>query len=117
MSEEKAKPVRAEVYKEDVLISLELPVAYVTRFNQLLLEGLPYKDQDHFLEVMKNIGENKIEDAHTYHTQTILAFLTLVEDAARKQNHLHWVEYNPETQEKTPVDGPFQEDQKSSSED
>ena len=43
---EDLKPVRAEVYKENTSISLELPVDYVMRFNQILLEFVPFKDQE-----------------------------------------------------------------------
>lgn len=107
---EDLKPVRAEVYKENTQISLELPVDYVIRFNQMLLEFIPFKDQEHFTEVMQKIAEGKIDDPFTYHCQTILAFLTLVEGAARQQDKLHWVEYNPATQEKTVVDGPAKQD-------
>lgn len=101
------KPIRAEVYKENEKVTVELPVDYVVRFNQMLLEFIPFKDQEHFLETMKKIGQGTIDDPFTYHCQTVLAFLTLVESAAREQDKLHWVEYNPETQEKTPVDGPL----------
>lgn len=107
---EDLKPVRAEVYKEDISINVEIPVAYVMRFNQLLLEFVPFKDHEHFTQVMKNIGEGKIEEPFAYHCQTILAFLTLIETAARSQDKLHWVEYDPATQTKTPVDGPLKED-------
>jgi hypothetical protein len=107
---EDLKPVRAEVYKENTQISLELPVDYVVRFNQMLLEFIPFKDQEHFTEVMKKISEGTIDDAFTYHCQTILAFLTLVETAARAQEKLHWIEYDPATQTKTPVDGPLKQD-------
>jgi hypothetical protein len=110
MPVEDLKPVRAEVYKENTNITVELPVDYVMRFNQMLLEFVPFKDQEHFTEVMKKIGQGNIDDAFTYHCQTILAFLTLVESAARQQEKLHWVEYDPATQTKTPVDGPLKED-------
>ncbi len=107
---EDLKPVRAEVYKEDTSISVDIPVAYVMRFNQLLLEFVPFKDQEHFTEVMKNIGEGKVEEPFAYHCQTILAFLTLIEAAARSQDKLQWVEYDPATQTKTVVDGPAKQD-------
>jgi hypothetical protein len=107
---EDLKPVRAEVYKEETSIMVDIPVAYVMRFNQLLLEFVPFKDQEHFTEVMKNIGEGKIEEPFAYHCQTILAFLTLIETAARSQDKLQWVEYDPATQTKTVVDGPAKQD-------
>lgn len=106
---EDLKPVRAEVYKEETSIEVNIPVAYVMRFNQLLLEFVPFKDQEHFNEVMRNIGEGKIEEPFAYHCQTILAFLTLIETAARSQDKLQWVEYDPATQSKTVVDGPAKE--------
>jgi hypothetical protein len=54
MSEEKKK-LTIEVYKEGTTVDIKLPVEYVYRFNQLLLEFIPFTDQDHFNKVMKNI--------------------------------------------------------------
>tara|TARA_R110000868_G_C10916146_1_gene765321 strand:+ start:972 stop:1289 length:318 start_codon:yes stop_codon:yes gene_type:complete len=102
MSEPK-KPVEVEVYKPDTVIKIDLPVAYVQRFNQLMLEGIPFKDHDHFTETLKKVEKGDQDDPYSYHVTTILSFLVMVEEAARKQGHLKTVEINPETQEQTDV--------------
>lgn len=102
MSEEKKKMV-LEVYKEGTTVNIKLPVEYVYRFNQMLLEFVPFTDQEHFNTVMKNISEGKIEGPFEYHVSTVLMFLNLVEDSARAQGLLKSVEYDPETQTKTDI--------------
>lgn len=101
MSEEtkEVKPVKVEIYKPDVNITIELPVGYVARFNQMLLEFFPFKDEQHLLDTMKKISDSKEDpDEFVYNARTILSFLVLVEEAARKQGHLKYVEYDPATQ-------------------
>jgi hypothetical protein len=95
MSEEK-KTVEIEIYKKDSVVNLTLPTLYVQRFNQLMLEFLPFKDEEHFQTVLKNVSDNKIEGPFEYHMETIMSFLTLVEDAARQQNLLEKIQINPE---------------------
>lgn len=101
MSEEnkEVKPIILEVYKEKTVIKVDLPVAYVTRFNQMLLEFIPFKDQEHFNEVMEKVKKGDESDPFSYNVTTLLSFLNLVEDEARKQGHLKKVEYNPTTKE------------------
>jgi hypothetical protein len=99
MSEEKKK-LTIEVYKEGTTVDVKLPVEYVYRFNQLLLEFIPFTDQDHFNKVLKNISEGKIEGPFEYHVSTVLMFLNLIEDSARAQDILKSIEYDPETQTK-----------------
>jgi hypothetical protein len=105
MSEEKkeVKPIVLEVYKENTTITVDLPVTYVTRFNQMLLEFIPFKDQDHFNEVMKRVQEGDQSEPFSYNVTTLLSFLTLVEESARKQGHLKNVEFNLETKEQKDI--------------
>jgi hypothetical protein len=94
MSTENQK-VNIEVYKPNSTIEVKLPSIYVQRFNQLLLEFMPFKDEAHFNQVLQNVADNKIEGPFEYHLETVLSFLTLVEDAARQQNLLDTVEVDP----------------------
>jgi len=105
MSEESQnKKHNVEVYKENTTISVDLPVEFVKRFNELMFDFIPFKDEEHFIEVMKNISEKKFDEPFAYHVSTIFAFLNTVEEAARKQDKLHWIEYDSETNKITPVD-------------
>ena len=105
MSEEKneVKPIVLEVYKENVTVNVDIPVNFVSRFNQLLLEFIPFKDQTHFEDVMKRVQEGDESEPFSYNVTTVLSFLMLVEDAARKQGHLKTVEFNPETKEQKDI--------------
>jgi hypothetical protein len=66
-----------------------------------MLEFFPVKDAEHFQQILANIRDGKDnEDAHSYHFRTILSFLLLVEDEARKQGHTEKVTLDVETGEK-----------------
>jgi hypothetical protein len=105
MSEENKEvtPIILEVYKENTTINVDIPVAYVSRFNHMLLEFIPFKDQDHFNEVMKRVQEGDQSEPFSYNVTTLLSFLNLVEESARKQGHLKNVEFNPETKEQKDI--------------
>jgi hypothetical protein len=105
MSTEPTKKIfELEVYQDNSTVTVDLPVELVMRFNQLLMEFIPFKDEDHFLEVMKNITDKKFDDPFAYHVSTILFLLNKVEESARSQGKLQWVEYNAETQEKKVIE-------------
>ena len=98
MSESK-KPIRVEVFKPDTVINIELPVAYVERFNQFMLEFIPFKDDQHLKDTLEKVQKGEQDEPFSYHTTTLLSFLVLVEEAARKQNLLKYVEIDPDAQE------------------
>ena len=102
MAEETPKTREVEIIKKDTVIDIKLPVDFYFRFNQFILEFFPVKDAEHFQQILTNIRDGKDnEDAHSYHFRTILSFLLLVEDEARKQGHTEKVTFNTETGEKT----------------
>jgi len=97
MSENTEKKItEVDVYKEGVIIDIKLPVAFVTRFNQLLLEGIPFKDVEHVAEVMGKVAKGDQDDPFAYHVTTLISFLSLVEDAAKEQGHLKKIKINSE---------------------
>lgn len=101
MAEETPKTREVEILKKDTVIDIKLPVDFYFRFNQFMLEFFPVKDAEHFQQILTNIRDGKdSEDAHSYHFRTILSFLLLVEDEARKQGHTEKVNFNVETGEK-----------------
>ncbi len=101
MAEETPKTREVEILKKDTVIDIKLPVDFYFRFNQFMLEFFPVKDAEHFQQILTNIRDGKDnEDAHSYHFRTILSFLLLVEDEARKQGHTEKVNFNVETGEK-----------------
>jgi hypothetical protein len=106
MSEETKPTIReVEIIKKDTVISVELPVDFYFRFNQFIMEFFPVKNKDHMGEILKNIQEGKDnEDPHSYHFRTILSFLLLVEDSARKQGHTEKIKIDTSTGEKVSKD-------------
>lgn len=94
---ETKEPLKVEVFKPGSTITVELPVAYVERFNQFLLEFIPFKDEEHFKTTMEKVKDNKQDDEYSYHTTTLLSFLVLCEESARKQGLLEYVDIDPET--------------------
>jgi hypothetical protein len=101
MSEETSKIREVEILKKDTVIDVKLPVDFYFRFNQFILEFFPVKDGEHFQQILTNIKEGKDnDDPHSYHFRTILSFLLLVEDEARKQGHTEMIKINTETGEK-----------------
>ena len=97
---EKRESIKVEVFKPDTTIKVELPVNYVMRFNQFLLEFIPFKDEEHFKATMEKVKNNQQDDEFSFHTTTILAFLTLCENSAREQGLLDYVDIDKETGEK-----------------
>jgi len=92
-----SKIKEVEVLLKDTVIDVKIPVDFYFRFNQFLLEFFPLKDGKEFEEIIKNINEGKDnEHIPSYHFRTILSFLLLVEDAARKQGHTKMVKLNAE---------------------
>jgi hypothetical protein len=100
---EKKEPLKVEIFKPDTIIKLELPVTYVERFNQFLLDFIPFRDEEHFQEVMKKIADKKEDDDFSYHTTTLMSFLALCEQAARKQGHLEVIDIDRETGDRIQV--------------
>lgn len=97
---EKKESIKVEVFKPDTTIKVDLPVNYVARFNQFLLEFIPFKDEDHFKTTMEKIKNNQQDDEFSFHTTTLLSFLTLCENSAREQGLLEYVDIDKETGEK-----------------
>lgn len=102
MSEESAPVIReVEILKKDTVIDVKLPVDFYFRFNQFMTEFFPVKDAKHLEEILKLIQEGKDnDDVHAYHFRTLLSFLLLVEDEARKQGHTEMIKLNTTTGEK-----------------
>jgi hypothetical protein len=92
-----SKIKEVEILKKETVIDIKLPVDFYFRFNQFILEFFPIKDGKELENIIKNIKEGK-ENEHvpSYHFRTLLSFLLLVEDEARKQGHTKMVKLNTE---------------------
>ena len=106
MSEESAPVIReVEIVKKDTVIDIKLPVDFYFRFSQFMTEFFPARDAEHMQEILKLIQDGKDDtDEHAYHFRTLLSFLLLVEDEARKQGHTEMIKLNTTTGEKISKD-------------
>ena len=79
---------------------IEITTNLFTRIQQLLFSGLPFLDKDHFercIKEAKELDPEKILDPMSYHAQTIIFLIGLIEDAAKKQGITQMVNFNTET--------------------
>jgi hypothetical protein len=106
MSEESKPTIREiEMLKRETVIDVKVPVDFYFRFNQFMIEFFPVKDAKHLEDILKLIQEGKDDtDVHAYHYRTLLSFLLLVEDSARKQGHTEMVKINTTTGERVSKD-------------
>ena len=85
MEENKPEIIDVELIPKDFQVSFKVDSNMHTRLQQLLLNGIGYKDPEHFNSCLKQIAENKIEDPIAYHMQTVLYLIEQYEMLAREQ--------------------------------
>jgi hypothetical protein len=86
-----------EIIPMDCVIELKISGQYVARFHQFLQDYYPYKDEQHKLEVFKNVKEDtNNEDPFVYHLKTLLALQVYIEKCAKQQNLIKKVNYDLE---------------------
>ena len=92
------KITEIEVIPTDCVIEMKISGQYVARFHQFLQDYNPFKDEQHKLEVLKNVKEDtNNEDPYVYHLKTILAMQAYIEKCAKQQNLTKKVKYDLET--------------------
>ena len=75
-----------EVIPEQAVMNIKITTDLYVRIQQCLLQGLPYKDLDHFKTILKEIGTEKFEDPLAVHVHTLVYLLSLIESAAKDNN-------------------------------
>lgn len=88
MEENKPDIIDVELVPQNAEITFKVNSDFYVRFQQLLLTGLAYQNQEHFQKCLDEIKNNNIEDPIAYHMQTVLHIIARFEEAARKENLL-----------------------------
>lgn len=90
MSEEKK---RLEAIKSDEVVKVEMPTNLYQRINQYIVEMFPIKDEEHFINLIKNVSEGKEEeDRLTYHLKTLITIQMIIEKACREQDLIEYID-------------------------
>lgn len=86
MSEEK-QTAEVEIIPLDAVISLKVGGSFVARLSAFITDFFPYKDKEHFTEIIKNIKENtNQDDPYVFHLFTLLSLQKHIELEAKEQN-------------------------------
>jgi hypothetical protein len=85
MEENKPEIIDVTLIPKDFEVSFKVDSNMHTRLQQLLLNGIGYKDPEHFNKCLKQIADNNIDDPIAYHMQTVLYLIEQYEFYAREQ--------------------------------
>ena len=96
MSENQNIPL--EVLPPSAQMTITVSTDLYIRLQQLLLEGLPYKDISEFQDCLKKVRENTATEGLAYSAHTILYILNLIEDSAKSQGIIQKKSFDPSTQ-------------------
>lgn len=88
MENKKPDIVDVELIPPDVEITFKMNSDLHTRLQQLMVAGLPFKNQEHFQKCIEEVGKNQVTDPLAYHMQTLLYIMEKFEISAREQNLL-----------------------------
>ncbi len=66
------------------------------RLQQLLIEGLPWKDENHFKEVLLGIQKEVPKDGLGYHCHTITYLVQAIEQAAKDKGIIQEKKFDTE---------------------
>lgn len=84
---ENSNIVDVEIIPFDCTIDLKVSGEFVARLSLFLTNFFPYKDQDHFNEIVKHVKEKtNQEDPYVYHFTTLVALQAHIEQEAKAQN-------------------------------
>lgn len=99
MSENK-EFAEVDIIPLDAVIDVKIGGGFVARLSSFLTDFFPYKNKEHFLELIKNIKENtNLDDPYVYHFQTLIFLQKHLEEEAKAQNQLKKVKVDLKTGE------------------
>lgn len=100
-------PVEIEIIPGDAIIDVKISGDFLSRLNSFITDFFPYKDKDHYLQLVKDLKDNtNQEDPFVYHFKTLIALQAHVEMEAKAQNKTKKVKIDPETGEPIPEENP-----------
>lgn len=84
---ENSNIVDVEIIPFDCTIDLKVSGEFVARLSLFLTNFFPYKDQDHFNQIVKDVKEKtNQDDPYVYHFTTLVALQAHIEQEAKAQN-------------------------------
>lgn len=91
------KVIDVEIIPLDAKINLTVSGEFVARLSTLLTGFFPYKDQNHFNELVKHVKEEtNQDDPYVYNFTTLVALQSYIEQEAKLQNLTKVVKYDTE---------------------
>lgn len=86
MEESPKDIIELEVIPPDSKIHISLDTEIYVRIQKCLMEGLSFKDFEHFRKCVKEVIDGKLEDPLSEHAYTLLLLCNIIEEAAKKDN-------------------------------
>lgn len=78
--------VDVEIIPFDCTVDLKVSGEFIARLSMFLTNFFPYKDQDHFNQLIKDVKEKtNQEDPYVYHFTTLVALQAHIEEQAKAQ--------------------------------
>jgi len=84
--EEKENIIELEVLPPKSKVTIVIDTDMYMRIQRCLLEGLAFKDFEHFQKCIKEITAGKLEDPVSDHAYTLMLLCNIIEESAKKDN-------------------------------
>lgn len=95
--------IPTEIIPQEAIIEIKIKADYMLRLQTLMNEFFPFKDENHRMQVYKDIKENTNQsDIYVYNFTTIIALYAMLEAEAKAQKLTKIVNLNKENGEIMP---------------
>lgn len=86
---DKSKTIDMKILKEGSSVNIKISYNLYSRIQNLLMVGIPFQDIESAHKVLLSVkASDKDPDPVTYHTRTLLTLISLVEEAAEKEDKI-----------------------------
>jgi hypothetical protein len=90
--------IDVEIIPLEAEITLKVSGHFVARLSNLLTNFFPYKDQNHFKELVKHLQEDtNQDDPYVYNFATLVALQSYIEQEAKEQKLTKMVKIDKKT--------------------
>ena len=104
--------VDVEIIPFDCTVDLKVSGEFIARLSMFLTNFFPYKDQEHFNQLIKDVKEKtNQEDPYVYHFTTLVALQAHIEEQAKAQKVTKMIKVDKTTGKPVDENGnPIQEE-------
>jgi len=101
-----------EIIPFDCTVDLKVSGEFIARLSLFLTNFFPYKDQEHFNQLVKDVKEKtNQDDQHVYHFTTLVALQAHIEEQAKAQKVTKMIKIDKTTGKPVDENGnPIQEE-------